>query len=271
MTRPSGSTSLSRRASITEAVILMAGTGSRLRGSDETLLKPLIPLLGRPLISYTFDALAKAGIKRINAVIGFEGERLSAALKRLVPPGLEIRFIKNNDWQKQNGISLLAAANYMTAPFILAMSDHLFDDAILQRLIKSTDPNYLCLAIDTKIDSVFDLDDAMKVQTRGDRVIAIGKNLKNYDAIDTGLFVCPLEIFKYLERTKRNDDCSLADGVRLMAEEGKVRTMNIGGAWWQDIDTPAMLARAQEHLAAQGLRNPPAAKSDIYSCDTSDR
>jgi 1L-myo-inositol 1-phosphate cytidylyltransferase len=271
MTRPSGSTSLSRQASITEAVILMAGTGSRLRGSDETLLKPLIPLLGRPLISYTFDAMAKAGIKRINAVIGFEGERLSAGVKPLVPPGLEIRFIKNNEWQKQNGISLLAAANYMTAPFILAMSDHLFDDAILQCLIKPTDPHCLSLAIDTKIDSIFDLDDAMKIQTRGDHVTAIGKNLTSYDAIDTGLFVCPLEIFKYLERTKQNDDCSLADGVRLMAKEGKVRAINIGGAWWQDIDTPAMLARAEEHLAGQGLRHPSATKSDIYSCNTGDR
>ena len=36
---------------ISEAVILMAGEGSRLRGSDNTFLKPFVPLLGRPLIS----------------------------------------------------------------------------------------------------------------------------------------------------------------------------------------------------------------------------
>ena len=35
---------------ISEAVILMAGEGSRLRGSDNTFLKPFVPLLGRPLI-----------------------------------------------------------------------------------------------------------------------------------------------------------------------------------------------------------------------------
>ena len=34
----------------------MAGAGLRLRGSDPTFLKPLVPVLGRPLISYTIDA-----------------------------------------------------------------------------------------------------------------------------------------------------------------------------------------------------------------------
>ena len=75
----------------------------------------------------------------------------------------------------------------------------------------------LNLAIDRKLDSIFDLDDAMKVQTRGNQIAAIEKNLRDYDAVDTGLFVCPLEIFDYLERAKQSGDCSLADGVRLMA------------------------------------------------------
>src|SRR5260370_34729047 len=86
----------------------------------------------------------------------------------------------------------------------------------------------------------------MKVKTKGDRVVAIGKDLQDYDAIDTGLFVCPPEIFKYLEQAKRDGDCSLADGVRAMAADGKVRATDIGDAWWQDIDTPEMLAQAEK-------------------------
>jgi choline kinase len=88
----------------------------------------------------------------------------------------------------------------------------------------------------------------MKIQTRGDRVIAVGKDLPSYDAIDTGLFVCSADIFSYLERAKQIDDCSLADGVRLMAGEDKVRGLDIGEAWWQDVDTPEMLLRAEEQM-----------------------
>jgi 1L-myo-inositol 1-phosphate cytidylyltransferase len=226
----------------------MAGAGSRLRGSDPTFLKPLVSVLGRPLISYTIDALVRTGVEKINAVVGFESERLSAALERLIPPGIELRLIENHNWRKQNGISVLASAPYVTAPFLLTMSDHVFDKSIIDLLVREAEPSQLSLAIDKKLSSIFDLDDAMKIQTRGDRVIAVGKDLPSYDAIDTGLFVCSADIFSYLERAKQIDDCSLADGVRLMAGEDKVRGLDIGEAWWQDVDTPEMLLRAEEQM-----------------------
>jgi len=238
---------------VSEAVILMAGEGSRLRGADQTFLKPFVLVVGRPLISYTMDALIHAGIKNVNFVVGYESKRMIAQVQQLFPPGLNPRFIENPDWQKQNGISLLAAANQVSAPFLLTMSDHLFDHAIIDLLIESADIHLLNLAVDRKIDSVFDLDDAMKIQTQGEKVVAVGKNLPDYDAIDTGLFVCPEAIFDYLERARsgsRRDDCALADGVRLMAADGKVCAIDIGDAWWQDVDTPEMLLRAEGQVRA---------------------
>ena len=92
----------------------------------------------------------------------------------------------------------------------------------------------------------------MKVQTCGDRITGIGKNLRHYDAIDTGLFVCPVEIFDYLERAKsgsRRSDCSLADAVQLMAGDRNVRAIDIGDAWWQDVDTPRMLKYAERQMS----------------------
>jgi choline kinase len=132
------------------------------------------------------------------------------------------------------------------------MSDHLFDGAVVDRLLDSSDPGFLNIAVDRKLDSIFDLEDAMKVQTCGDRITGIGKNLRHYDAIDTGLFVCPVEIFEYLERAKsgsRRSDCSLADAVQLMAGDRNVRAIDIGDAWWQDVDTPQMLKYAERQMS----------------------
>ena len=238
-------------SAVSEAVILTAGEGSRLRGSDKTFLKPFVPVLGRPLISYALDALTRAGIKTVHFVVGYESERMIAQLKRLVRCRLTASFIENPDWGKQNGISLLAAAGHVGAPFLLTMSDHLFDDAIIGCLLENFDPGLLNIALDRKLDSVFDLHDAMKVQTRGNKVIGIGKNLREFDAIDAGLFVCPLEIFDYLERAKSDNsqnDCSLADAVRLMASNDKVRGIDIGESWWQDVDTPQMLRHAETQM-----------------------
>ena len=236
---------------VSEAVILMAGQGSRLRRSDKTLLKPLIPMLGRPLICYTIDALMRLGIRKTSFIVGYESDRMTTGIKQLIPSGLEASFIENREWQKQNGISVLAAANHITSPFLLTMSDHLFDQSILDLLLHNAALDELNLAIDRKVDSIFDSDDAMKVQTRGDRIFEIGKDLANYDAIDTGFLVCPLNIFDHLERVKRDGDCSLADGVQSMASEGKARAIEIGNAWWQDIDTPEMLVQAERHLRAR--------------------
>jgi 1L-myo-inositol 1-phosphate cytidylyltransferase len=242
---------------IAEAVILMAGEGSRLRDSDKSILKPVAPVLGRPLISYTLETLTCAGIKTVRFVVGYESKRMIAQVKQLTPCGLNAFFIENCDWQKQNGVSVLAVAKRITSPFLLTMSDHIFDNTIVDRLIESADPDFLNVAVDRKLGSIFDLEDAMKIRTRGDMVIGIAKDLANYDAIDIGLFVCPVEIFGYLERAKSEscrNDCSLADGIRLMAGDDKVRAIDIGGAWWQDVDTPEMLQHAERQMA-EGMRS----------------
>ena len=239
---------------ISEAVILMAGQGSRLRGSDKTFLKPVTPVLGRPLILYTLDALVCAAIERVHLVVGYEMERMIAQVEQLIPSSVTASFIENRDWQKQNGISVLAAAGHVDAPFLLTMSDHIFEHTIIDRLLNNFDPGLLNIAVDRKLDSIFDLDDAMKVQTHGNRVTGIGKNLQHYDAIDTGLFVCSSQIFDYLERSKSQssrNDCSLAEGIRLMAGDNKVRAIDIGDAWWQDVDTQQMLQSAEKQIATR--------------------
>jgi choline kinase len=245
-------------SAISELVILIAGQGSRLRGADKNCLKPFVPLLGRPLISYTLDAVSRAGIRTAHFVVGYESERVIAEVKQLIPPHITASFIVNRDWQKQNGISLLAAAGHVSPPFLLTMGDHVFDETIIDCLLDNFEPGLLNIAVDRKLESIVDLDDAMKVRTRGNKVTAIGKNLQSYDAIDTGLFVCPQEIFDYLEEAKSTNDgndCSLAAGIELMAVDDKVRGIDIGSARWHDIDTPRLLEHAEQDTSWRGLRS----------------
>ena len=239
-------------SAISEAVILIAGQGSRLREADKSFLKPFVPVLGRPLLSYILEAVSSAGVDTVHFVVGYESDRVIAKAKQLIPRQITASFIVNRDWQKQNGISLLAAAGHVSAPFLLTMGDHLFDGAVVDRLLDSSELGFLNIAVDRKLDSIFDLEDAMKVQTQGKRVTDIGKKLRDYDAIDSGLFVCPVEIFDYLERAKSGSprsDCSLADAVQLMAGDKNVRAIDIGDAWWQDVDTPQMLQYAERQMS----------------------
>jgi hypothetical protein len=65
-------------------------------------------------------------------------------------------------------------------------------------------------------------------------------------------------MFKYLRRALKENDCSLADGVRLMAADQNALAIDIGEAWWQDVDTPAMLVKAEQN--AERLRRAPLSK-----------
>ena len=234
-------------SAIRDAVVLLAGAGSRLTNAHATP-KPLVPVLGTPLIAYILRALESLGVKTIHAIAGAHGDEVIRGVKECLPATLALNRIDNPRWKLRNGVSVLCAAGAVERPFLLMMGDHLFDPAILRLLVDRAGRNGLSLAVDRNVNGVFDLDDAMKVRTDGERIVAISKTLAKFDAIDTGLFVCALEIFEYLERAKVNGDCSLADGVQLMANDGKARAIDVGDAWWQDVDTPAMLERAETTL-----------------------
>ncbi len=239
----------------TDAVILMAGAGSRLGA----IAKPLVQIAGRPLISYALEALARVGVRTLHAIMGANSGGVTSAIEPLLPETIALNAIVNPDWQKQNGVSVLCAGGHVRAPFFLAMGDHLFDAGVFGQLLREANPAVLNLAVDRKIASIFDLEDAMKLQTKAGRVTRIGKNLGAFDAIDTGLFLCPNDLFDYLRRAQRDGDCSLADGVRLMASEGKVRAIDIGEAWWQDVDTLEMYRAAEEHFRELHRRSTSAA------------
>ncbi len=233
-------------SAVTDAVILMAGAGSRLGGP---VAKPLVQVGGRPLICYTLEALERAGVRDVHVVLGSNRDRLADEVSALLPSSMRFHAIVNPEWRKQNGVSVLCAAGKIASPFFLAMGDHLFEFAIFETLLAQSDRVQVNLAIDRKVESIFDLDDAMKVRTENGRVVAIAKDLAAYDAIDTGAFLCSAEIFDYLNRAQRDGDCSLADGIRLMAADAKVHAIDIADAWWQDVDTPEMLGRAEQESA----------------------
>ncbi len=58
------------------AFVLAAGLGTRLRPYTDNLPKPLVPLLGRPLLDYIFDHLKEAGVNRITVNLHHKPEPL---------------------------------------------------------------------------------------------------------------------------------------------------------------------------------------------------
>ena len=77
-----------------KALILAAGEGTRLKPLTYLLPKALIPLQGRPLISYIIAKIRQAGIKDIGIVINKRDYRKFKAGLKI--PGLRIKYIFQN-------------------------------------------------------------------------------------------------------------------------------------------------------------------------------
>ena len=236
------------------AIILAAGRGSRLdpSGGREDFSKPLIEVGGQTLLERTVDSCRLAGAQRILVVTGYRSDLVAGEARRIDRGDIETVY--NPDWTKANGLSLYCCRDRVAEDFALMMSDHIFDPTILGDLMALDAPaGSVTLAIDCQIDRVFDLDDATKVRIENNRIVAISKKLEHYNAVDCGLFWCTTAIFDALHQVvSARGDCQLSEGMAIIGQRGLFLPFDIGNRWWQDVDTPHMLANAVAMLDEAG-------------------
>jgi choline kinase len=230
-------------------VILAAGLGSRLK-SDQGMPKPLRPVAGRALILRVLDRFAEAGIQEAIIVLGYRGDEVRATIEA-ANPKIEVTFVLNPRYKMSNGLSVLAArAAVEDRSFFISMSDHIFEPSLIEGLAKAPLPDGgLVLAVDRKLESIYDMDDATKVRTEGGKIIEIHKELNTFDAVDTGLFVCTPALFDGIEavsKTAPDGDCSLSDGVKALTAKKLATVHDVGDGLWQDVDTPGSVDHAEK-------------------------
>jgi choline kinase len=231
-----------------DALIIAAGYGSRLRDLSDS--KPLTPVAGRSLIELGVRQAARAGAAKVVVATGHEAERVEAFLAQLsAESGIVIEPARVADWSIPNGHSVLAGAARIAGDYLLMMADHIFEADILQRLAQQGAADRgVTLAIDRRMDSpLIDPDDATFVQTTPDgRIRAIGKTIPAYDAVDCGAFLATPELAEAIRAAIHDGAAgSLSEGMQRLADQGRAATMDVGQAWWLDVDEPHFHAMAE--------------------------
>lgn len=239
---------------ITKALIIAAGRGSRLGEKTEKSPKPLVKLFGLPLIERIMQTAATAGINEFFIVVGYKKEEIIDYFNKKPLP-FTITWIENEEWEKSNGVSVLKAREFLKNDnFLLMMSDHIFEAKTVQALASSDlllKKSDLVLATDSlyMTKEGIDLDDATKIYEEKGIIIDIGKELKTFNAVDTGLFLCSPVIFTELKKFyNKNSNCSLTEGNRALAGKKRFLAFDIGKNLWQDIDTEEDLKVAQKKI-----------------------
>lgn len=231
-----------------KCLIVAAGQGTRLR--EKGALKPLIAIKGVPLIERVIGRLRQAGGEEFFVVSGYRGDELRRALNLFAArEKLRLTHVVNPKWDRANGISVLAAKQYLDEPFLLTMCDHLVDPEIFRALLAGHEPDTVTLAVDFNIENPLnDPEDVTRVKCRDGRIEHIGKVIRDYNAIDTGVFLCTPVMFAALEEAQMRGDDSISGAINVLAEWGKARIHDIGEKLWVDVDDPAAFAKAETLL-----------------------
>src|SRR6185369_11017461 len=141
-----------------------------------TLPKPLVQFNGRPLLEHVLLGARDAGIDRFIIVVGYRGDLIRSWVASRQFCGMHIDFVENSEYNKSNGISVLKGGQTIYENFLLLMSDHIFESETAAALLEQrVEDGETILAVDRKLESIFDMDDATKVRCLGYHIIDIGK------------------------------------------------------------------------------------------------
>jgi bifunctional UDP-N-acetylglucosamine pyrophosphorylase/glucosamine-1-phosphate N-acetyltransferase len=114
---------------VTQALLLAAGEGSRLRPLTDLVPKPLLPIDGEPVIGTLVQQLHRHGISSFVVVIGPTGAMIREHLERSAPAGCSFTFVEqpvaNGSADAiQHGLTALDE----TAPSMVAACDTVWRD-----------------------------------------------------------------------------------------------------------------------------------------------
>jgi NDP-sugar pyrophosphorylase family protein len=92
-----------------QCVILAGGIGTRMKSYTDQIPKALIPVAGKPFLSYQLDYLATQGVKEVLLSIGYKGEMIRDHIDRNPPKGLQVNWVDEGKELRGTGGALRLA------------------------------------------------------------------------------------------------------------------------------------------------------------------
>jgi choline kinase len=229
---------------MTKALILAAGMGSRIGPLTSDCPKTLLEVGGITILERMLDNILACGIDEFVVVLGFLHERIRQFVDDTFPD-LDVQFVVNDRYRETNtGYSLMLATELLEgSPFVKFDGDVVFEKAILQQLLASSDEN--CLCIDRNIQ--LDAEEVKVILADGTRVLRASKSVAPEDAIGESIGiekigassakVLATELRLMMQDVDNFQEYYEGAYERLIENDTNFHAVDITGLDWCEIDT----------------------------------
>lgn len=244
------------------AIIIAAGSSTRLGRHTKTLPKGMLDINGRTILQRQVDLLCERNISDIVIIVGPHREKFDLE---------NVRYVQNYEYESNEVLlSLMVARSEITGDIIITYSDILYDGVVLDQVLES----------DADVGIATDLDWEQKYKGRTDhprseadnvviedgRIVRVNKNISEIkDLQKNGEFIGMVRLspdgsdilVREFDRVKNSRPGSfhnartfeksyLTDMIQEMIDRGILITPVITNGSWCEIDTYQDLENARK-------------------------
>jgi len=251
--------------SVSTAVVLAAGEGTRLRPLTRNRPKPMLPAADRPILEYVFDALVEAGMDRLVCVVGYKHDRVQDHFG----PTYRDRPVEYVRQHKQlgSGHALLQARSAVDGPALVVNGDRLVETDMVERVVDTFERDDPAAAL-----AVLQHPDAQQygaVVLQNDEIVEIIEKptTDDYRLINAGIYAFGADIFDAIADTPRSaGELALTDTISRLVDEERVQGVHCEGMW-VDATYPWDLLTVATEVLARGRTDTPERREGVWVDD----
>ncbi len=233
-----------------KAIILCAGEGTRMRPLTYTGAKHLIPVANKPVIFYSIEAIAQAGIRELGIVVSpHRQEEFQLIVGDGSRWGLKISYIVQHQ-PKGLAHAVSCAQEFVRGePFLVYLGDNLLENGVAN-FVRGFEREGAHASI-----ALYEVEDPRSfgvAQLKDGQIIKVIEKPQDppSNLAIVGVYLFDEKIFEAISEITPSwrDELEITDAIQRLIDKGYRVTPHIVQGWWKDVGKPDDMLHANRLL-----------------------
>ena len=230
--------------SVTDAMIVAGGRGTRLQPLTYTTPKPLVPFCGTPFLSGVIDRLGEAGIERVFLVVGADTDPFEMLRDDARAHGVELVMVPEPEPLDTAG-GVRSALDLVNGPFLVLNGDILTDVDLTGVIAAHEQARADATIVLTRVDDTSSFGVCVREgwqdgDRAGTRIVEFVEkpepgSLPGQDAVNAGTYVVDPEALARFPEGRLSFERAVFPGI--LRDGGHIEGVVDDGVW-ADLGTP---------------------------------